>query len=161
MAAYVKIGKALPIGIVVALTGYVLLTGTDGLKRLLHQGEPIHSDDQLSTGPDSSLTIGFADGSDLNLGANSSVTIDNQVFDPASFGGGEAGSVATSLEALQQAILAGADPSNIEDSDGGHGTVRLSGPDGLAGGDVLPHSGTDATGSAAGETLASCVFRRR
>jgi len=130
MAAYVKIGKAVPIGIVAAITGYVLLRGEDGLRRLLRQGEPVHSNDTVSTGKDAAVTLEFADGSQLSLGEQAEALLDNQVFDSS---GMNSENVAANLSALQQAILAGMDPSLLDSTaagvgggGGGHGFVQLA-----------------------------------
>jgi hypothetical protein len=60
-----------------------LCTGaSDGQTRALSSGAPVFRDEVVSTGDDSRLLIGFLDGSDLTLGANARVAIDDFVYRP-------------------------------------------------------------------------------
>ncbi|MEJ2059477.1 MAG: retention module-containing protein [Gammaproteobacteria bacterium] len=135
-----------------AITGYVLLQGTDGLKRLLHLGESVNSDDVVKTGDDGSVTLGFADGSHLTIGPNAEAVLDNQVFDPGMLAG--EGGVVTDLAALQAAILAGMDPTTSfeaagagEESGGGRSFVRVD----RVGGETTPDSGFETHQAAQGD----------
>lgn len=155
MAAYVKIGKAIPIGIVAAITGYVLLKSEDGLRRFLRQGEPVHTNDTVSTGEGASVNLEFADGSQLSLGENAEALLDSQVFDSSAMSGEN---ISANLSALQQAILAGMDPSLLDataagegGNGGGHGFVRVD----RTGGEVNVQGREFATQGPAGEAIAS------
>jgi len=131
MSTSSKIKKALPIGLVIAIIGYVVVEGPEGVRKVLHLGDTVDSDDTVVTGEDGSLSIGFPDGSVLDLGPESQALLDNDVFNPAQAGGDIQGTIA----AMQQAILAGADPTTLFEataaggetgSEGGHDFVRVS-----------------------------------
>ncbi|HKJ94563.1 MAG TPA: retention module-containing protein, partial [Gammaproteobacteria bacterium] len=148
-----KIKKALPIGLVIAIVGYVLVEGPDGIRKVLHLGDTVDSDDTIVTGDGANLSIGFPDGSVLDLGPDSQAMLDADVFNPAEAGG----DIQAAIAAMQQAILAGADPTMLFEasaaggepaSEGGHGFVRI-GLEGQPGADLF--SGA-ADGSGVGPT---------
>lgn len=132
MATQSKLKKALPIGLVVSLIGYVVVLGPDGIQRVLHLGDPVHPDDTVVTGGDGSVSIGFLDGSVVDLGADAQTVLDGNVFDPATVG--TVTDASALVAAMQQAVLAGQDPTTLfaataageaADSEGGHGFVRV------------------------------------
>lgn len=146
-----KIKRALPIGLVLTIVGYVLIEGLDGVRKVLHLGDTVDSDDTVVTGDDGGVTIGFADGTVLELGPDSHALLDSDVFNPAHAGGDLQGTIA----AMQQAILAGQDPTAVfeataaggeQGSEGGHGFVRV-GVEAQPGSDLYDASGGAGIGA--------------
>lgn len=82
-----KSGVLIPIGILTAAIGVVVVTRLDGVKKFLTVGNELHSDDVIETGPGAAATISLADGSELLLGENSVATLDHEVIDPADLAG--------------------------------------------------------------------------
>lgn len=118
--------KALPIGLVVSIAGYVALKGPDGLEKLLKLGDLLRSDDQIKTGPDGELAIGFIDGSSLELGADMNAILDSEVFDLSALTG--ISSLEAALEAMRQSILVGEDPSLVlQAAEAGYATLSEGG----------------------------------
>lgn len=77
----------IPIGILTAAIGVVVVTRLDGVKAFLTVGNELHSDDVIETGLGAAATISLADGSELLLGENSVATLDHDVIDPADLAG--------------------------------------------------------------------------
>lgn len=111
MAMNPTLKKSIPIGIVLSLLGYVVLIGPDGLQKLLKPGDTLHGDDHIQTGEDGELSIGFIDGSSLELGNNVNAVLDSEVFDTATLANFP--NLESALDAMRQSILAGVDPSQV------------------------------------------------
>ncbi|MBU0500294.1 MAG: retention module-containing protein [Gammaproteobacteria bacterium] len=97
------------VGTANVVSGLVNILGADGLQKALQTGDPVKPNDIVQTGKDGTVAIEFTDGSHLFLGRDSLVKIDDSVVnacDPAD-------QSANSADAIQQAILAGADPSQL------------------------------------------------
>ena len=106
--------KLIPVGIVLALIGTVMVVGVDGVKRILGLGDKLNQGDNLASGENGGATIGFADGSSITLGPNGEAVLDSDVFDLSAFGEGT--DISELLQDMQAAILAGQDPSAILDA---------------------------------------------
>lgn len=74
-----------PLGVVVALVGVVAVVGLDGLKRILKMGDTLVEGDNVVTGDEGNVTIGFADGSSVDVGRDSELTMDVAEFGEAAF----------------------------------------------------------------------------
>ena len=111
MATNTSTEKVVPIGVVLAVVGYVILKVTGGLDKLLSPGDVVNSDDHLLTGEDGELTIGFLDGTSLSLGSNAETLLDSDVFDQSILQNISAPEYL--LEAMQQAIMMGQDPQAV------------------------------------------------
>ena len=85
--------SALPIGIVSAAIGYVVIKGQDGIEKLLEQGQKLFSGDEVVTGDGGHAVIDLIDGSKVELDDQSSIVLDDDVID------------AKTLEQIKQALL--------------------------------------------------------
>ena len=103
--------KNFPIGVALAVVGYVAVKGIDGLLKQLSKGDVVHSDDHIETGEDSEVLIGFADGSSLELPAGVEAVLDAEVFDVGEVR--EMHSHNAALEVMQQSILGGVEPGSV------------------------------------------------
>ena len=147
---------ATEVGIISALIGTANATATDGTVRTLQIGDKVYPNEIITTGLAGAVEVEFLDGSVMDLGRNSQAVLDNETFDFDN----TTPSAATAdselfddIEAIQQALLAGADPTEIADptaagpgaqpsSEGGSDTVVV---DYLAP-RVTPQAGFDTTG---------------
>jgi len=82
-------GSGQPIGFVETATGVVSVVRADGALVSLREGDPVFEGDRVETAADSALSITFADESNLSLGENGRMTLDELVYDPSA-GEGEA-----------------------------------------------------------------------
>lgn len=103
--------KTIAIGIALAVTGYVAIKGIDGLDKLISKGDVLHDNDQIITGPDGEVMIGFADGSTLELATNTQAILDSEVFDTGAIR--EMHGHNDALYNIQQAILEGDDINSV------------------------------------------------
>jgi hypothetical protein len=143
---------ATQIGIVKALIGTATATATDGTSRNLQVGDSVYADELVTTGAGGAVELEFADGSVMDLGRDSQALLDNAVFNPEALAE-SAATAESDADAIQAAILAGADPTQVTeataagagtqaDSNEGHQPVVI---DYLAP-QVTPESGFDTTG---------------
>ncbi|WP_417511890.1 retention module-containing protein [Methylophaga sp.] len=103
---------ATEIGVVKALIGAVTATSTDGSVRTLQVGDVVYANDLISTGAEGAIEIEFADGSVMDLGRSSQALLDSEVFDPVNTDVADnEESVSDDVDAIQQAILEGQDPT--------------------------------------------------
>ena len=103
---------ATEIGVVKALIGAVTATSTDGSVRTLQVGDVVYANDLISTGAEGAIEIEFADGSVMDLGRSSQALLDSEVFDPVNIDVADnEESVSDDVDAIQQAILEGQDPT--------------------------------------------------
>ena len=107
-------GKAVAIGVALAVTGYVSIKGIDGIQKILNKGDMLHGDDQVVTGPDGEIIIGFADGSSLELAKNTAAILDSEVFDVGEIREMHGHNVV--LQNMHHAILSEADISSVLDT---------------------------------------------
>lgn len=138
------------IGLIRSISGTVSATTILGEARNLQLGEAVYAGELIATEADGLTTIEFTDGSVRTLGKASQLTLDRAVFDPNTTA--ESSEQAANVEAIQQAILAGADPSQVAEATAagagnsagneGHSAVYV---DYLAP-EVTPESGFDTIG---------------
>ncbi|OOZ35980.1 retention module-containing protein [Solemya velesiana gill symbiont] len=100
-----------PIGLVEYVEGSVTATSTDGITRILAAGDAVFAGDTIRTGDPGLVEIVFDDGTRMDMGRDSVSILDSEVYDPT--GGESAEEAAASIEAIQEAILAGQDPSAL------------------------------------------------
>ena len=72
---------AVPVGTAESLQGAVTADRA-GTKLGLKSGDAIHTDDELTTGANAKIVVGFPDGTKLTLGPNANVLVDEYVFNP-------------------------------------------------------------------------------
>ncbi|MBJ9978033.1 retention module-containing protein, partial [Pseudomonas sp. S30] len=97
------------VAIVKSIVGQVIAVSPEGIKRVLVEGDRLFAGEEVLTGPGGAVTLELADGRMLDLGRDSQWSADT----PASSAdlGQVTAQVAPSVEELQQAIAAGADPT--------------------------------------------------
>ena len=98
------------VGVVFAIYGTVKAVAANGVERLLQQGDRVFANELILTSDLSGVSIEFGNGGRIDLGRNSEVMLDSDVYGPVDVDRAE---VASTIEAAQQAILAGADPAAI------------------------------------------------
>jgi hypothetical protein len=101
-----------PIGFITALQGSATATSTDGVTRVLQVGDAVYANETVITGDVSAVMIEFVDGTRLDLGRDATAMLDSEVFTPGGIPEATDESVA-SIDAIQQAILAGQDPTQV------------------------------------------------
>ncbi|MFZ2950856.1 MAG: retention module-containing protein, partial [Desulfuromonadaceae bacterium] len=119
------------VGKVFILYGTVKATSQDGTVRVLAPNSPIFAHDQIITESDGSVSI-IIDGlngtspTQLDIGRMSNVTIDEDVYAGASTGA--AAEAAAEAEQIQQALLAGDKPIELEATAAGSGGGAITAP---------------------------------
>jgi|GEM_PF-3196591 len=88
-------GMATEIGQVDSLTGTVKATGADGTTVDLGVGSSVFQGDTLETSPDGSINIVFLDGTTFSLGSDTTMVLDELIYDPAQNEGSLVTSVVT------------------------------------------------------------------
>lgn len=146
---------ATEIGSITTLIGTATATSLDGTIRNLQVGDKVFQNDIITTGAAGAIEIEFEDGSVMDLGRNSQAVLDLDMFDPDA---PVAQTVVTEqtfddIEAIQQALLDGEDPTLIADpaaagavgeasSEGGSSTVVRE----YLNPSMTPQNGFDTTG---------------
>lgn len=105
-------------GIISALIGTATATAVDGTVRNLQVGDKVFPNEIITTGLAGAIEIEFPDGSVMDLGRNSQAVLDSETFDfdvAAAETPAPATDVADDIDAIQQALLAGEDPTQIAD----------------------------------------------
>lgn len=146
---------AIQIGIIKAIIGSATATSADGSIRTLQAGDAVFQNDLITTGAASAVEIEFTDGSVMDLGRNSQAMLDLDVFDPTApvTETTEITDVPDDVAALQEALLAGADVSELGEAtaagagaaggeEGGHSFVLRD----YLEPEVIPDNGFDTTG---------------
>ena len=111
--SFATLGNA--IGFITKLSGSVTVQSIDGQERVVKIGDPIFFGETVLTGPNGSATIAFIDDTEIVIGNDAVVEITDEVYNS----GDNADLVAdssTDIDALQEAILAGDDPTLIQDA---------------------------------------------
>jgi len=145
---------AIEIGIIKTLIGTAVATATDGSQRTLQAGDRVYQDEVISTGAAGAVEIEFADGAAMTLGRSSQAILDIEVFNPQDVAQAPA-DADSDVESLQQALLDGADPSQITDATAAGAGTTGGGNEGIdivqvihESQEVTPESGFDTTGIA-------------
>ncbi|WP_139101459.1 retention module-containing protein, partial [Marinomonas spartinae] len=114
-----------PIGFFSQVSGTVIVRSLDGKERVVHVGDPIYYGETVITGSSDSATISFVDGTQVVIGGESIVEMNDEVYTP-----GDTSTLAqdssTDANSLQQAILAGQDPTLIQDAPAAGNEVIVS-----------------------------------
>ena len=145
---------ATQIGIITTLIGTATATAADGTIRNLKIGDQVFADEIISTGAGGAVEIEFADGSVMDLGRNSQAVLDSEAYDPSIIQDA-AQSADSDIEALQQALLDGVDPTQIGEATAAGAGAGTEGNEGsepvyvdYLAPEVTPDSGFDTTGIA-------------
>ncbi|MBC2689665.1 retention module-containing protein, partial [Pseudomonas kielensis] len=97
------------VAIVKSIVGQVFAVSPEGIRRILVEGDRLFVGDQLDTGPAGAVTLELADGRLLDLGRDSQWS--GSAPDSSTDLAQATAQAAPSVEELQQAIVAGADPT--------------------------------------------------
>ncbi|WP_448123689.1 retention module-containing protein [Pseudomonas veronii] len=118
------------VAVVKSIVGQVFAVSPEGIRRLLVEGDRLFAGEQVETGPAGSVSLELADGRTLDLGRDTqwSANTPDSVTDLSAATAQEAPSVAE----LQQAIAAGADPT--QDLEATAAGPTAAGADGAVGG---------------------------
>ncbi|MCX4186909.1 retention module-containing protein [Methylophaga sp. OBS4] len=139
------------IGTVNAVSGAVSATSSDGTIRNLQLNDVVYEDDLIITGENGVVEIGFANNHTMDLGRNSQVMLDGDIYDATTTGASGQPS-SPDVEAIQQAVLEGEDPTLIQEATAagagtqtgneGHDAVFVD----YLNPEVIPEAGFDTTG---------------
>lgn len=103
-------------GIVKFLIGEVKALAVDGTERVLLVGEKVSLNEQIITGNSGVIAIDFSDGTRMDLGRDSSITLTQDLLNSASANDQQPSSLEDEVEAVQQALAndQSFDPSILE-----------------------------------------------
>ncbi|BFM47949.1 Ig-like domain-containing protein [Marinomonas sp. THO17] len=104
-----------PVGLVTQLTGVAVVESIDGQERVVRLGDPIFFGEVVKTSNNSNITITFIDESEIVIGDESIVEINDEVYNSGDDDDLVADS-STDADAIQAAIEAGEDPTLIQDA---------------------------------------------
>lgn len=117
---------AIEVGSIKALIGTAIATSSDGTQRNLNVGDAVYALDIITTGVAGAIEIEFADGSLMDLGRSSQTILDAEVFTPQQ----DEQLVTSDVEALQQALLDGADPTQTGEAPAAGSGTQVSSDEG-------------------------------
>jgi VCBS repeat-containing protein len=108
------------IGTVQQVVGDVFAVAVNGTKRLVIEGDKVYAGEQLQTGPTGAVAIHLAKGGELTLGRDSSMPLTPEILANHATHVDTPDAVPSQaqlsdVQQVQQAIAAGADPSQITD----------------------------------------------
>ncbi|WP_157807964.1 retention module-containing protein, partial [Marinomonas sp. ef1] len=112
-APFATLGNA--IGFITKLTGSVTIQSIDGHERVVKIGDAVFFGETVVTGSNSSVTIAFVDGTEVVIGGDSVVEITDEIYNTGDNEDLVADS-STDVDALQDAILAGDDPTLVQEA---------------------------------------------
>lgn len=146
--------QASAIGYVKLISGNVTAIDSSGVERVLQLGDTVFADDVVVTSSRASVVIELRDGTNLSMGGGSETLLNDEVYDPAV--AQDIADRTSDIDAIQQAILAGADPSQVLDApaagagettgDGNQGTVFVE----RTAEQTTPESGFETSGLMSG-----------
>ncbi|MBV7569732.1 retention module-containing protein, partial [Pseudomonas sp. PDM27] len=118
------------VAIVKSIVGQVFVVSPEGIRRVLVEGDKLFAGDQIDTGLSGAVSLELADGRTLDLGRDTQWSADAP--DSSADLAAATAQAAPSVEELQQAIAAGADPTKDLEATAAGPTAAGSG--GAAGG---------------------------
>ena len=118
-------GKVL--GTVTSVVGEAKATAADGTVRVLQVGDVVHSDEVITTSAAGAINIALESGKTLDCGANTDLSLHESILGLAT-ATAAAPAAPGSVEALQQAIASGQDPSQIAPATAAGGAPGAGGP---------------------------------
>ncbi|WP_414876900.1 retention module-containing protein, partial [Pseudomonas sp. IT-196MI5] len=118
------------VAIVKSIVGQVFVVSPEGVRRVLVEGDKLFAGDQIDTGLSGAVSLELADGRTLDLGRDTQWSADTP--DSGTDLAAATAQAAPSVEELQQAIVAGADPTKDLEATAAGPTTAGSG--GAAGG---------------------------
>jgi T1SS-143 domain-containing protein len=146
-----RVTMATEIGVIKTLVGTAVATAADGSQRTLQAGDRVFQNEVITTDDAGAVEIEFSDGSSMTLGRGSETALDLDAFNPQAVA--QIPSDDSNVEALQQALLEGADPSQIGDATAAGAGTGSGGNEGTdfvqilhESSEVTPESGFETTG---------------
>ncbi|MBV7546897.1 retention module-containing protein, partial [Pseudomonas sp. PDM26] len=118
------------VAIVKSIVGQVFVVSPEGVRRVLVEGDKLFAGDRIDTGLSGAVSLELADGRTLDLGRDTQWSADAP--DSGTDLAAATAQAAPSVEELQQAIVAGADPTKDLEATAAGPTAAGSG--GVAGG---------------------------
>ena len=118
------------VAVVKSIVGQVFAVSPEGIRRLLVEGDRLFAGEQVQTGPEGAVSLELADGRVLDLGRDSQWSANAP--DSTTNLSEATAQAAPSVAELQQAIAAGADPT--QDLEATAAGPTAAGGDGAAGG---------------------------
>ncbi|WP_367393923.1 retention module-containing protein [Pseudomonas sp. X4] len=120
------------IAIVKSIVGQVIAISPEGTQRVLVEGDRVFAGEQIQTGPGGAVSLELADGRILDLGRDTQWSADapDSVADLSA----ATAQAAPSVDELQQAIAAGADPTTALEATAAGPTGAGANPGGIGGG---------------------------
>lgn len=117
------------IGIVKLATGTVTAVSADGGRRALQLGDKVFSDEILLTDAGGSVVIENADGSTIDMGRNDQMSLAELPVEPPAESAASPAETSPDqgVEAIQQALLAGADPTQVTEATAAGGAPAAGG----------------------------------
>jgi VCBS repeat-containing protein len=108
------------IGVVSKVVGQVFAVAGDGTRRLLVEGDRVYAGEQLDTGVGGAISVHLQSGQDIALGRGSSLALNegllhHQAPDIHTLDERVADTALDDVNALQQAIAAGVDPTQVSE----------------------------------------------
>ena len=103
------------IGTVTAVLGEAKATAADGTVRILQVGDQVHGDEVITTSAAGSINVVLENGKTLDCGGDADLTLHEGILNVATAPAISA--PASDVEALQRAIAAGQDPSQVARSE--------------------------------------------
>src|SRR5258706_1796878 len=101
------------IGTVTAVVGEAKATAADGTVRILQVGDQVHSDEVIATPAAGSINVALESGKTLDCGGDVSLTLHEGILGVATAASASTDAPASDVEAIQRAIAAGQDPSQV------------------------------------------------
>jgi hypothetical protein len=114
------------IGTVTAVVGEAKATAADGTVRILQVGDAVHGDEVISTSAAGSINVALESGNTLDCGGDVNLTLHESILGVAT-----AASLApaSDVDAIQRAIAAGQDPSQVAAATAAGGAPAAGGAD--------------------------------
>jgi len=117
------------IGTIETLMGTAVATASDGSQRTLKIGDSVSQDEVITTGAAGAIAIELADGSLMTLGRDSQAVLDTEVYDPSAAVQATE-SVDSDVDAIQQALLDGTDPTQVGEATAASAGIQTGGNEG-------------------------------
>jgi hypothetical protein len=100
------------VGTITSISGNATVTHPDGTTSTLNSGDTINMGDKLQTSAKSRVGVDFADDTQLSMSENSSLVVDNYVYDPESHGSAGYSFLAGAFQYVS-GLIGKKDPGNV------------------------------------------------
>jgi hypothetical protein len=117
------------IGTVTAVVGEAKATAADGTIRILQVGDAVHSDEVITTSAAGSINVALESGKTLDCGGDVNLTLHESILGVATAASPLTGAPASDVDAIQRAIAAGQDPSQVASATAAGGAPGAGGVD--------------------------------